>query len=64
MAGFPHGVFGGIPHGTTFNVLLPGGNTSPNLVTTYPQNWTRQDPNFDVYTLTTTTFADDFELSY
>lgn len=57
-------LFGGIPHGTTFNVLLPGGNTSPNLVTTYPQNWTRQDPNFDVYTLTTTTFADDFELSY
>jgi hypothetical protein len=57
-------LFGGITRGTSFNTLLPGGNRSPDLVTTYPKNWTRQDPNFDVYSLTTQSFVDDFELSY
>jgi Tannase and feruloyl esterase len=57
-------LFGGIPKGVTFNTLLPGGNRDIDIVRTFPINWVRQDPTFDVSTYTIANFADDFEIGY
>lgn len=57
-------LWGGIPKGTTFNTLLPGGTGPVSIVATWPQNWIHQDPTFDTLLLTTANFADDFEASY
>jgi hypothetical protein len=58
-------LWGGIPKGTTFDILLPeGGAKFNNLVTTWVMNSTHQDPNFDARRITPANFAADFEKSY
>ncbi|MFC9842813.1 tannase/feruloyl esterase family alpha/beta hydrolase [Streptomyces sp. NPDC060223] len=58
-------LWGGITRGTTFNVLLPGGNSMGPLIETYLRNWLYQDPNFDWREkLTMKNFAEAVELSY
>jgi len=57
-------LWGGIPKGTTFNTLLPNGNRNIDIVRTFPINWVRQDPTFDVNTYTIENFPEDFEIGY
>ncbi|MEU9348854.1 tannase/feruloyl esterase family alpha/beta hydrolase [Streptomyces sp. NPDC048278] len=58
-------LWGGIPRGTAFSVLLPGGNTMSPLIETYLRNWLRQDPAYDWRgNLTMENFPEFFEASY
>jgi hypothetical protein len=57
-------LWGGIPKGVTFNTLLPNGNQNIDIVRTFPVNWVRQDPTFDVNTYTIENFPHDFEIGY
>jgi pimeloyl-ACP methyl ester carboxylesterase len=40
-------LWGGIPRGTTFSVLLPGGSGMGTVIEAYVDNWLYQDPNYD-----------------
>ncbi|MBW8792770.1 MAG: tannase/feruloyl esterase family alpha/beta hydrolase [Streptomyces sp.] len=58
-------LWGGITRGTTFEVLLPGGNTMSPLIETYVRNWLQQDPGYDWRkNLTMENFPRFFEASY
>lgn len=58
-------LWGGITRGTTFSVLLPGGNTMSPLIETYVRNWLEQDPDYDWRkNLTMENFPRFFEASY
>ncbi|MFF4118545.1 tannase/feruloyl esterase family alpha/beta hydrolase [Streptomyces sp. NPDC001714] len=58
-------LWGGITRGTTFAVLLPGGNTMSPLIETYLRNWLKQDPDYDWRkNLTMENFPRVFEASY
>ncbi|MFF5143123.1 tannase/feruloyl esterase family alpha/beta hydrolase [Streptomyces sp. NPDC013157] len=58
-------LWGGITRGTTFSVLLPGGNTMSPLIETYLRNWLEQDPAYDWRrNLTMENFPRFFEASY
>jgi tannase/feruloyl esterase len=58
-------LWGGITPGTSFDVLLPGGNTMSPMIEAYLRYWLFQDPEFDWRrNLTTANFANAVELSY
>jgi pimeloyl-ACP methyl ester carboxylesterase len=58
-------LWGGIPRGTTFSVLLPNGTGMGALIETYVDNWLYQDPNFDWRgSLTIQNFHKAFYYSY
>jgi Tannase and feruloyl esterase len=57
-------LWGGIPKGSSFNTLLPGGTGPVGIVQTWPQNWVHQDPNYNVFLMTPSNFEADFETSY
>jgi hypothetical protein len=42
-------LWGGIPRGTSFSVLLPGGTGMGPLIETYVDNWLYQNPDFWLY---------------
>jgi feruloyl esterase len=57
-------LWGGPTKGTTFNVLLPGGNNASFLPLPYEQTWVHADPAWDWRQLTMSSFSDEFELQY
>ena len=58
-------LWGGIPRGTTFAVLLPGGTGMGTLIETYVDNWLNQDPGYDWRAhLTIQNFTQAFYASY
>lgn len=58
-------LWGGIPRGTTFAVLLPGGTGMGALIETYVDNWLNQDPGYDWRAhLTIRNFTQAFYASY
>jgi feruloyl esterase len=58
-------LWGGIPRGTSFSTLLPGGNSMGPLIETYVDNWLNQNPNYDWRMhLTIQNFTQAFYASY
>jgi hypothetical protein len=58
-------LWGGIPRGTSFGVLLPGGTGMGAVIETYVDNWLNQNPNYDWRThLTIANFTAEFYASY
>jgi feruloyl esterase len=58
-------LWGGIPRGTSFSVLLPGGAGMTAVVESYVDNWLYQDPNYDWQAhLTIRDFTQAFYASY
>lgn len=58
-------LWGGIPRGTSFSVLLPGGTGMWALVETYVDNWLNQDPGYNWRAhLTIGNFTQAFYASY
>jgi feruloyl esterase len=58
-------LWGGIPRGTSFSTLLPGGNSMGPLIETYVDNWLNQNPDYDWRTrLTIQNFTQAFYASY
>lgn len=58
-------LWGGIPRGTTFSVLLPGGSGMGTVIEAYVDNWLYQDPNYDwPARLTIQDFTTAFYASY
>lgn len=58
-------LWGGIPRGTTFSVLLPGGTAMQPLIETYVDNWLNQNPNYNWRAhLTIQNFTQAFYASY
>lgn len=40
-------LWGGLMRGTSFDTLLPGGNTMSSMIETYVANWLNEDPGYD-----------------
>ena len=58
-------LWGGIPRGTSFSVLLPGGTGMGALIETYVDNWLNQNPSYDWRAhLTIQNFTQAFYASY
>jgi pimeloyl-ACP methyl ester carboxylesterase len=58
-------LWGGIPRGTSFSTLLPGGNSMGLLIETYVDNWLNQNPDYDWRThLTIQNFTQAFYAAY
>lgn len=58
-------LWGGIPRGTSFSVLLPGGAGMDPVIESYVDNWLYQDPAYDwPARLTIQDFAKAFYASY
>ncbi|MGW3287222.1 tannase/feruloyl esterase family alpha/beta hydrolase [Streptomyces sp. NPDC001002] len=58
-------LWGGLTRGTSFSVLLPGGNSMSPLIETYLRNWLAQDAGYDWRAgLTMENFPKTFEASY
>jgi feruloyl esterase len=58
-------LWGGITHGTSFDALLPGGNSMSALLETYLKNWVYEDPDFDWRsTITMGNFEENFNRSH
>jgi len=57
-------LWGGLTKGTSFNVLLPGGNQGSGLPLGYETQWVHEDPAWDWREITMTTFPAEFEMQY
>ena len=56
-------LWGGLSKGTSFGILLPGGNNAGFLPLPYEQDWVHQDPSWDWHQLTLDNFTAEFKLS-
>ncbi len=56
-------LWGGLTFGTSFGILLPGGNNAGFLPLPYEQDWVHQDPNWDWHQLTLDNFTAELKLS-
>jgi len=57
-------LWGGLPMGTSFNVLLPGGNQGSFLPLGYQTQWVHEDPAWDWREVTMANFPAEFEAQY
>jgi feruloyl esterase len=57
-------IWGGLSKGTSFNILLPGGNQGSFLPLGYQTQWVHEDPAWDWREITMQTFPEEFEFQY